>query len=277
MWLTSDNPWDPSSLEVPDKLVLLPRTEPLAIPSVLSLYTPKARNSLPTTEHSWNALAGYLSTLSRKSLTPLPSLLGPSPLQLPLRRHIKAQFPQLNQRCLAKTFATDTLFSLTPGLRGISCAQLFVGKSSHFASVYGMQTESKGPSAQQDFIREHSIPNILCNDKSKMQTGTAWNNILCKYSIKAKLTKPHHPQQNPAERRIKTVKTYTSKIMDQTGAPPKTWFLCLLYSVYLLNHTAVEPLGWCTPIKNCFGNTPDISSLLQFTFYELIYFLDQDA
>ena len=110
-----------------------------------------------------------------------------------------------------------------------------------------------------------------------MQTGTAWNDILCKYSTKAKLTKPHHPQQNPAKHHIKTVKTYTSKIMDRIGAPPKTWFLCLLYLVYLLNHTAVETLGWRTPIKTCFGHMPDLLSLLQFTFYEPVYFLDQDA
>ena len=110
-----------------------------------------------------------------------------------------------------------------------------------------------------------------------MQTGTAWNDILRKYSIKAELTEPHHPQQNPAERRIKVIKTYASKIMDRTGAPPEMWFLCLLYSVYLLNHTAVESLGWRTPIEACFGDTPDISPLLQFTFYEPVYFLDQDA
>ena len=65
--------------------------------------------------------------------------------------------------------------------------------------------------------------------------------------------------------------------MDRTGAPPEMWFLCLLYSVYLLNHTAVESLSWQTPIEACFGDTPDISPLLQFTFYELVYFLDQDA
>ena len=168
-------------------------------------------------------------------------------------------------------------FSSTPGFGGITCAQLFLGNSSHFTSVYGMQTESEGPSALQDFIQEHSIPSVLCNDNLKMQAGTAWNNILHKYSIKAKLTKPHHPQQNSVERHIKTVKNYTSKIMDRMGAPPETWFLCLLYSVYLLNHTAVETLGWHTPIESCFGQTPDLLSLLQFTFYELVYFLDHDA
>ena len=65
--------------------------------------------------------------------------------------------------------------------------------------------------------------------------------------------------------------------MDQRGAPSKTCFLCLLYLVYLLNHTAVETLAWRTPITSCFGYTPDLSPLLQFTFYEPVYFLNHGA
>ena len=51
---------------------------------------------------------------------------------------------------------------------------------------------------------------------------------------------PHHSQQNPAERRIKTIKNYTSKIMDCPGAPSKTWFLCLVFVVFLLIHTPLN-------------------------------------
>ena len=76
-----------------------------------------------------------------------------------------------------------------------------------------------------------------------MQTDSVWNNILCKYSIKAKHTEPHCPQQNPAEHRIKTIKNYTSKILDHTRALSITWLLCLLYVVFLLNHTTVEALA----------------------------------
>jgi hypothetical protein len=46
----------------------------------------------------------------------------------------------------------------------------------------------------------------------------------------------------------------------------------MLYVVYLLNHTATESLDWRTPIERCIGITPDISPLLQFAFYEQVYF-----
>ena len=50
----------------------------------------------------------------------------------------------------------------------------------------------------------------------------------------------------------------------------------MLYVVMLLNYTALESLGWITPHQACFGITPDISALLQFTFFQPIYFSDKD-
>ena len=110
-----------------------------------------------------------------------------------------------------------------------------------------------------------------------MQTGQRWIEILRKFVIGAEHTKPGHPQQNPAERRIKTVKNTTGKIMDRTGAPGYLWYLCMLYVVYLLNRVAVESLGWRTPMEKCFGETPDIFSLMQFEFYEPIFYFDQES
>ena len=54
----------------------------------------------------------------------------------------------------------------------------------------GIWTESEGPSALQDFIWEHGIPSVLHNNNSQMQTSTAWNDILHKYSIKAEHMEP---------------------------------------------------------------------------------------
>ena len=45
----------------------------------------------------------------------------------------------------------------------------------------------------------------------------------------------------------------------------------------LLNYTALESLNWITPQQACFGVTPDISALLQFHFFQPVYFSDQDA
>ena len=43
-----------------------------------------------------------------------------------------------------------------------------------------------------------------------------WTEILDQYSIAVETTEPHHPHQNPVERRIQTVKNKVMAIMDHT-------------------------------------------------------------
>ena len=198
-------------------------------------------------------------------------------LRLPFRQHHKSRTPQLNVPRLSETFATDTLFSSETALGGITCAQLFVGTKSKLTKIFGMHTESEGPEAFEDFIRENGAPHALRSDNAKMQTGESFKKILRKYNIRSENTEPHQPQQNPAERRIQDVKRLSTKILDRTGAPAYTWFFCMLYVVMVLNFSALESLGWITPHQACFGVTPDISALLQFRFYQPVFFSEKDV
>ena len=61
--------------------------------------------------------------------------------------------------------------------------------------------------------------------------------------------------------------------MNKTGAPNYLWAVCSMYVVYLFNHLAQPGLKWRTPIEACYGYTPDISSLLQFSFFQKVYYL----
>ena len=234
----------------------------------------RAKMSTPDYE-KYRPMLGWLPVKAVKcTFEAMTQLAQELPMRYPLRRHVRARFPQLNRRRLQETYATDTLFSSDYGLNGITCAQLFCGTKSHYTSLHGMKSESEGPDALEDFIRETGAPPLLRNDNAKMQTGNRWHDVLRKYTIAEETTEPHHPQQNPAEARIGEVKKYTSKIMDRTGAPTYLWFFCMLYVVYLQNRVAMESLNWRTPIEVALGETPDISSLLQFAFYEPVYYYD---
>ena len=59
-----------------------------------------------------------------------------------------------------------------------------------------------------------------------MQTGTAWTNICNEFNIGTGTTEPHHPWQNPAERKIGTVKNAVNRLMDRTNTPANLWFQC---------------------------------------------------
>eukprot|EP00957_Ditylum_brightwellii_P147392 11223810-Ditylum_brightwellii.AAC.1 len=196
---------------------------------------------------------------------------------LPFHQHHKSHTLQLNVPRLSETFATDTLFSSEVGLGGITCVQLYVGTQSKLTKVFGMRTESEGPQAFDDFIRDNGAPYTLRSNNAKMQIGISFKNILRKYNICSKHTKPDHPTQNFAERCIQYSKRTSANILDRTGAPDYTWFFCMLHTVMLLNNIALESIGWITLHQACFGTTPDISALLHYCFYQPIYYLDKEA
>ena len=98
-----------------------------------------------------------------------------------------------------------------------------------------MGTESQGPEALEDFIRDHGAPYHMRTDNAQMETGKKWKEIFRKYTISSSTTEPHHPWQNRSERRIQDFKKGTNRILDRTGAPSNLWFYALLLWVGLLN------------------------------------------
>ena len=94
-------------------------------------------------------------------------------LRLPMRRHFKSRFPQLNINRLREKYTTDTWFSTVPSLGGSTAVQFFVGTTSHFMQAYGMRDKSEGVGALELFIRETGAPYHITNDNSKMQTSKA--------------------------------------------------------------------------------------------------------
>ena len=100
-----------------------------------------------------------------------------------MRRHMKSQNPFSAERRINEPFSTDTMFATKKALGGYTAAQVFSGRTSYYTWVLGMRTESEGPTALRDFIRQVGVPFSLHNDNSKMQTGRASMDICNVYTI----------------------------------------------------------------------------------------------
>jgi len=61
--------------------------------------------------------------------------------------------------------------------------------------------------------------------------------------------------------------------MGRTGTPAPFWLLCLQNVIYLLNHLSVDSLQWKTPLEDATGQVPDISALLQFRWWQPVYYV----
>jgi len=93
----------------------------------------------------------------------------------------------------------------------------------------------------------------------------------------AEFTEPDHPQQNPAEMRaIRWLKENNRVLRERTGASDFTWLLACEYLANVHNITSDETLHWKTPWEKRQLETPDISVYIQFSFWEKVYYLDND-
>ena len=89
-------------------------------------------------------------------------------------------------------------------------------------------------------------------------------------------SEPHRQHQNPAERRIQTVKRRTNTLLDRTGAPAYTWLLAITYVCFALNFTYNAVID-NVPMNLATGSTEDISPLLRFRYWQPVYYMNDDS
>ena len=188
-------------------------------------------------------------------------------------RH-KAPNPALNVFRRHEPVATDTVFSAVPAVfDGSTAAQYFIGRKSGFQAAEGIGTSDKRfVTALQNHIRRYGAMDVLISDNAKAQISTRVEEILNTLVIKHRTSEPHNKNQNFSERGYRDAKRMTNKLLNFSGAPGSCWLLALQYACFILNHTSSERLNGRTPIEWLLGYTPDISPLLQFIFWEPVYY-----
>ena len=196
----------------------------------------------------------------------------------PMRRHVKSRFHMLRHKRLKEMVATDTYFANTKSIEGFFCSQVFFGCESRLLCVVGMKTESEFPEAYQDFLRTHGIPSILKRDNANAETSAKVKDINRRYCVADAFTEAYNPQQNAAELNgVRFLKSHSRVLMDRSGAPDNLWFACHAYISEVYNCCANEKIQWQTPYQRSRGDTPDISHLLQFKWFEPLLYLDPGA
>ena len=190
-----------------------------------------------------------------------------------IRQHWKTRFPACNVRRRNEAVATDTVFSDTPAVdSGVKAAQIFIGRTSLVADVYGIKTDKEFVNTLEDNIRERGAMDKLISDSARAETSTRIKDILRALVIAEWQSEPYQQNQNFAENRYGTIKSATNRVLNRSGAPPECWLLALMYVCYVLNHLASGTLGWIPPLQKLTGQTQDTSALFVCSFYEPVYY-----
>ena len=173
--------------------------------------------------------------------------------------------------------ATDTVFSDTPAVdRGVKQVQVFVGRDTLVADAYPMKSGKQFVNILEDNIRRRGAMDKLLSDFAKTEISNKVMDFLRAYHISNWYSEPYHQNQNPAEWRYRTIKSWTYTVMNRSGAPSNCWLLCLIYVCYLHNHISCTALDGTIPLFALTGRTPDISIILLFTFYQPVFYATYD-
>ena len=199
------------------------------------------------------------------------------PNTFPMKKHLKSRNPALNIPRRHEAVATDTVFSDTPPVdSGVKQAQVFVGRDTLVADAYPMKSGKQFVNTLEDNIRRRGAMDKLLSDSAKTEVSNKVMDILRAYCISNWYSEPYHQNQNPAEWRYRTIKSWTNTVMNTSGAPANCWFLCLIYVCYLLNHIACSALDGKIPLLALTGIIPAISIILLFTFYQPVFYVTYD-
>ena len=169
--------------------------------------------------------------------------------------------------------ATDTIYSETPAIdtNGQKSAQIFVGRKSLVIDVYGMSNDAEFVNTLEDVIRKRGAMDKLISDSATVEISERVKEILRALIIDDWQSEPNYQHQNFAEHRWKHLKRNTQWIMNHRNVPPECWLLALTWTADVMNHTAEKSLGWRIPLEVLSGQTIDISIVLCFLFWDVVY------
>ena len=136
-----------------------------------------------------------------------------------------------------------------------------------------MKSENKNGEALQDFVRTHGAPIAVKTDCAQSELGTKWTSTCRNNCIAQETTEPHHPHQNPAEKRIGDLGSMVRRVMRDFRVPLNKHDWVQKWCTDVHNILACRSLNWRTPLEVSTGNTPDISAF-RFHVWEPIWYFD---
>ena len=126
-------------------------------------------------------------------------------------------------------------------------AQIFVGKRTLVTDVYPLKSQKQFVNTLEDNIRFRGAMTKLISDYAKVEISNKVKDILRMYHSSSWNSEPYHQNQNPAEGRYCTLKSWTNTIMNRSGAPADCWLLCMIHASYILNHLSCEVFAGMFP------------------------------
>ena len=294
--ITSPDEWDPS--QVPDQLFGVPMFDAcgdfnkhiianlntlLEAPprdcgsdtEISSVFSANLHQSSPQ-EPDWNSQRPFLawtSTSSIKDTFNVTTRHETAPnTQDYIKHHFKPRNPVFSIPRCSEDVGTDTIFSETPAVDdGSTMTKFFYGHDTFACDTYGIKSTKQFISTLSSNTRKWGAMITLTRDGGTYDISKGVTNLPHSLFIQDFKSEPYHQQQNKVKNRFGHAKHYPKTVMNTSGCPACSWLLCLQYICVVLNYLASLPLQGICPVQALARTTPDISSMLHFSFYDSFY------
>ena len=195
-----------------------------------------------------------------------------------LSRRYRTNDRQLRYKRLGCDMFTDTLQSSVTSKRMNKHAQVF-GTNFGWARVFPMQKKGDAHHALSLLFKRDGVPDTLFMDNSKEQTLGDFRRKAREADSHVKQLEAYSPWANAAEGTIKEVKKGAGRKMLRSKAPKRLWDDCLELEALIRSHTALDifELDGEVPETMIKGETADISKIVEFGWYEWVYFYDSEV
>jgi hypothetical protein len=190
-------------------------------------------------------------------------------------QRMKHRFQQLLYRHLKATVYTDTLFTSIKSMRQNTCAQIYV-TDFQWVKVYPLRRKADAHLSLDQLHRDFGVFHTIVSDNApELKHGEFRRKAIHAGSVIRPIEAYVH-NQNLAEVGIRELRRMYRKAMSQTNAPHILWDHCMELMAELRSHTALDLLALKgdTPSTLLTGDSPDISRLCEFKWYDHVWYID---
>jgi hypothetical protein len=182
---------------------------------------------------------------------------------------------QFKYRHIDCTMFADTVQGPCRSINGNLHATVF-STSFGWVMAHGIKSTSEVHTSLDLLHKRTGAPRVMCSDGANVFVGES-----CEFRRKSRAagshtiaTEPHTQRHNLAEAGVRELKRKYKKLKRKTNSPKAVWDHLLMYASLILSHTArdITELEGQVPQTLMTGDTSDISKLVEFEWYEWVWF-----
>lgn len=196
----------------------------------------------------------------------------------PLTRRYRVDHLHLKRNYLNGKWCVDWMPSSVKSIT--QCKGAFVYSNGTYAEIYPKEdnTQVSAAATLQDFCRDVGVPETLKSDRAQEFCGrdSEFKKLTRKKGIDMSYAEPgREGQVYRVDISIRELKKRWHQKMTSKNVPKRLWDFGIRHAAHVMQVLPSRSLNNRTPYEVVHGHTPDISELVDFDFYDLVWVYDK--